>query len=53
MPISWVRSLTDISMIMITMPPTTIPMQTTAGMMVNSTPVREVQNATSASALSR
>ena len=41
MPISRVRSFTVISMMfMITMPPTTMPMQTTAGMTVNSTRVR-------------
>jgi len=53
MPISRVRSLTDISMMfMITMPPTTMPMTTIAGMMVKSTPVSRLQKATRASALS-
>ena len=52
-PISRVRSVTLISMMfMMTMPPTTMPMQTTAGMAVNSTRVSWRQNATSASALS-
>ncbi len=37
---------------MMTMPPTTIPMQTTAGIAVNNTRVSCRQNATSASALS-
>ncbi len=47
------RSFTDISMMfMITMPPTTIPMQTTPGIIRNSTLVSVFQNATSASALS-
>jgi hypothetical protein len=41
MPISRVRSFTVMSMMfMMTMPPTTIPMQTTAGTTVNSTWVR-------------
>jgi len=39
-------------MFMITMPPTTMPMQTTAGSTVKSTRVRLRQNETSASALS-
>ena len=39
-------------MFMMTMPPTRMPMQTTAGMTAKRTPVRLVQNATRASALS-
>ena len=47
------RSVTLISMMfMMTMPPTTIPMQTTAGIAVKRTRVSWRQNATSASALS-
>jgi len=52
-PISWVRSVTDISMMfMMTMPPTTMPMPTTAGSTANSTRVSVCQNATSASDVS-
>ena len=39
-------------MFMITMPPTTMPIATTAGITVNSMRVRLFQNATSASAVS-
>ncbi len=52
-PISRVRSLTLISMMfMITMPPTTMPIETTAGTMAKSVAVSVVQNDSSASALS-
>ena len=53
MPISRVRSFTAINMMfMITMPPTTIPIATTAGITAKSTAVSCFQNATSASAVS-
>jgi hypothetical protein len=53
MPISRVRSFTAISMMfMMTMPPTTMPMATTAGIALNSTRVRRFQKSTSASAVS-
>ncbi len=52
-PISCVRSVTDISMMfMITIPPTTMPIATTAGTTVNSTFVSCFQKASSASAVS-
>src|ERR1019366_2949851 len=54
MPISRVRSETDISMMfMITMPPTTMPIATTAGITLNSTAVSCFQKSTSAEAVSR
>ena len=53
MPISRVRSFTVISMMfMMTMPPTTIPMATTAGIAANRSRVRFRQNWMKASALS-
>jgi len=53
MPISRVRSFTAISMMfMITMPPTTMPIATTAGTTANSTAVSCFQKFTSASAVS-
>ena len=53
MPISRVRSVTAMSMMfMITMPPTTTPIATTAGITEKSTAVRLFQKATSASAVS-
>src|ERR1019366_5806017 len=52
-PISRVRSETDISMMfMITMPPTTMPIATTAGITLNSTAVSCFQKSTSAAAVS-
>ena len=52
-PISRVRSVTAISMMfMITTPPTTMPMATTAGMIENSVFVSFFQKSTSASAVS-
>src|SRR2546425_10751864 len=54
MPISRVRSFTLISMMfMITIPPTMIPIATTAGMTVKSSRVRFFQKLTSASAVDR
>ena len=52
-PISRVRSVTDISMMfMITIPPTTIPIATIAGITEKRMRVRFFQNSTSASAVS-
>jgi len=52
-PISRVRSVTDISMMfMMTIPPTTTPIATIAGITENRIFVRFFQNSTSASAVS-